>query len=189
MTRKTPFVYLAGAAVAALGLLAAAGCSSSGASPSTAPPTTPPPSTAPPSTASGQPVTVGLATTGLGSILVDSQGRTLYLFQKDSGTTSECTGACAAAWPPLRATGTPTVGSGASASLIGTTPRSDGGTQVTYDGHPLYLFIKDQKPGDTNGEGVTAFGASWFALSGTGSQVSPPAPSASTSGSGGGGGY
>ncbi|MCU1451300.1 MAG: hypothetical protein JWP02_3470 [Acidimicrobiales bacterium] len=179
MTRKTPFLTLAGAAVGALGLLAAAGCSSSSASPSTAPRPT----------VNGQPVTVGLAKTGLGSILVDSQGHTLYLFQKDSGTTSECTGACAAAWPPLRATGTPTVGSGANAALIGTTPRSDGGPQVTYNGHPLYLFIKDQKPGDTNGEGVTAFGASWLALAATGNQVSPPAPSGSSSSSGGGGAY
>jgi predicted lipoprotein with Yx(FWY)xxD motif len=100
---------------------------------------------------------------------VDKQGRTLYLFQKDTGTTSTCTGACATFWPPLIAPGAPTTGSGADASLIGTTKRQDGKTQVTY-----------------NGEGVVAFGASWFALSGSGSQVTG---SASNAGSGGGGGY
>ena len=72
---------------------------------------------------------------------------------------------------PPPATGQPAVGSGATAALLGTTPRSDGGPQITYNGHPVYLFIKDQKPGDTNGEGVSAFGASWFALSPTGNQV------------------
>jgi hypothetical protein len=106
---------------------------------------------------------------------VDSQGHTLYLFGKDSGTISTCTGACAAAWPPLLATGQPTAGSGANAALLGTTSRSDGGTQVTYNGHPVYLFIKDQSPGDTNGEGKNAFGASWFALSPGGNEIRAPA--------------
>jgi predicted lipoprotein with Yx(FWY)xxD motif len=131
----------------------------------------------PPKTATPQPTMVGVARSSLGQILVDSQGRTLYLFQKDSGTTSACTGACAMAWPPLRTPSQPTAGSGLNANLLGTSPRSDGGTQVTYNGHPLYLFIKDQKPGDTNGQGVTAFGASWFALTPAGSQISSQTPS------------
>ena len=126
----------------------------------------------PPKTANGQPATVGVANSGLGKILVDSQGRTLYLFQKDSGTKSACTGACASGWPPLRASGKPTVGSGANASMVGTTTRSDGKPQVTYNGHPLYLFQGDQKPGDTNGQGINAFGAAWFALSPAGNKVS-----------------
>jgi len=130
-------------------------------------------STAPPTTASGKPATVGLAKEGsLGKILVDSQGRSLYLFQRDSGTTSDCTGACAAAWPPLRDTGKPVVGGGLSESKIGTTPRSDGKPQVTYNGHPLYLYSGDPKPGDTNGQGLNAFGGGWFALSGAGTMVS-----------------
>jgi predicted lipoprotein with Yx(FWY)xxD motif len=108
----------------------------------------------------------------LGNILVDSQGRTLYLFQKDSGTTSSCTGACAAAWPPLRVNGQPSVGSGANASMVGTTTRSDGNPQVTYNGHPLYLYAGDQEPGDTNGQGLTAFGGGWCAVSPAGNQVS-----------------
>jgi predicted lipoprotein with Yx(FWY)xxD motif len=119
-----------------------------------------------------------VAKSSLGNILVNSQGLTLYLFQADSGTTSTCFGACATAWPPLRATGQPTAGSGVTASLLGTTPRSDGNPQVTYNGHPLYLYVGDKKAGDTTGQGVTAFGGGWFALSPTGAQVTS-APSSS----------
>src|SRR3954468_13132944 len=98
--------------------------------------------TAPPTTASGKAATVGLANEGnLGKILVDSQGRSLYLFQKDMGTTSQCAGACAAAWPPPRVSGRPVVGTAVSASKIGTTGRSDGKPQVTYNGHPLYPLL------------------------------------------------
>jgi len=119
---------------------------------------------APSTTAGGHPGTVGTAVAGgLGTILVDAQGRTLYLFEKDTGTKSACFGACfgacASAWPPLRASGKPTAGSGANASMmLGTTPRSDGKPQVTYNGHPLYTYTADQNPGDTSGEGLTGFG-------------------------------
>ena len=99
-------------------------------------------------------------------------GRTIYLFKKDAGTKSACFGACASAWPPVRANGKPTVGPGANASLVGTTARSDGTPQVTYNGHPLYLYSADQKPGDTNGQGLNAFGGGWFALSAGGNMVS-----------------
>lgn len=109
---------------------------------------------------------------------VDSQGRTLYLLQKDSGTTSSCTGACAAAWPPLRSSGNPVVLGAANASLVGTTARSDGKPQATYNGHPLYSFVMDTKSGDANGEGLTAFGGTWFAVSPAGNPVVPPAPAA-----------
>jgi predicted lipoprotein with Yx(FWY)xxD motif len=168
MTRRTPITFLAGAAVIPLAALAVAGCgnSNSGATASPAHPKT---------IKKAPPTTVKVAHSGLGQVLVDSQGRTLYLFTKDSGTTSACTGACATAWPPLRTTGKPIAGSGASASLVGSTTRADGTSQATYNGHPLYLFVKDTKPGDTNGEGVTAFGGSWFAVSATGKQVSPKA--------------
>jgi predicted lipoprotein with Yx(FWY)xxD motif len=117
--------------------------------------------------------TVRVAKTRLGSVLVDGQGHTLYLFTKDSKTASACSGACATAWPPLQGSGTPNVSSGAKASLIGTIKGSGGASQVTYNGHPLYGFVKDTKSGDTNGEGVTAFGGSWFAISPAGKQVSP----------------
>jgi predicted lipoprotein with Yx(FWY)xxD motif len=126
----------------------------------------------PAKTSSGKPATVGISNAGsLGKALVDSQGRTLYLFQKDSGTRSACTGACAAAWPPLRASHKPVVGAGASPSMVTTAPRSDGAPQVVYHGHPLYLFSGDKKPGDTNGQGVTAFGGAWYAVSPAGNMV------------------
>jgi predicted lipoprotein with Yx(FWY)xxD motif len=180
MHRIRPATAFLTAAAGPLIALAVAACGSSGHA-NAAP--------AAPTTISGQPATVGVTSTSLGQVLVDSQGRTLYLFQKDAGTTSTCTGPCATAWPPLRASGQPVVGKGANSALIGTTPRSDGAAQITYNGHPVYLFIKDQKPGDTNGEGANAFGASWFALSPAGNQVIAAAPSGSSSSSGGGSGY
>jgi predicted lipoprotein with Yx(FWY)xxD motif len=136
-------------------------------------------SAAPLRTASGRPAavtgakpTLGVRSTRLGKILVDSQGRTLYLFKKDSGTESACFGACATAWPPLRAAGKPKVGAGARGSMVASTKRSDGTPQVTFNGHPLYRFKGDAKAGDTNGEGLNAFGGRWFALSAAGKQVS-----------------
>jgi predicted lipoprotein with Yx(FWY)xxD motif len=163
MTRSRTIMFLAVAAVVALMALAVSACGSSGggATASTLP-----------KVANGQPATVGVADSGLGKILVDSQGRTLYLFQKDSGTTSACTGACAGDWPPQRANGKPTAGDGATASWIAVSKRPDGNPQVTYNGHPLYLYQGDRKPGDTNGQGVTAFGAAWFAVTAAGTQVS-----------------
>ena len=124
--------------------------------------------------------TVSVRKTGLGKVLVDSSGRTLYLFKLDTGTQSQCTGACAANWPPLPATGKPVAGTGAKASLIGSTTRADGTSQVTYNGHPVYMFLGDQKAGQTNGEGVNAFGASWFAVSPAGNQVVKHGSNAST---------
>ncbi|MCW2966110.1 MAG: hypothetical protein JWO17_3362 [Actinomycetia bacterium] len=117
-----------------------------------------------PTTNNGRPASVGVASTGLSDVLVDRRGRTLYLFERDSGTISACTGACACAvnWPPLSVRGTPLVGSGAKPSDVGTTARPDGISQLTYNGHPLYTFVNDKKPGDTNGEGINAFGGSWF---------------------------
>ena len=90
-------------------------------------------------------------------------------------------------WPPLLATGKPTAGTGLTASKLGTITRSGGKQQVTYNGHPLYLFIKDQKAGQTTGQGVTAFGAAWFALTPSGNQASATASSSGGSASSGGG--
>jgi predicted lipoprotein with Yx(FWY)xxD motif len=171
MTRSRPLTFLAGAALAALAA-AAAGCGGGGATAATSPPKTP----------SGQTATVGAAKNALGTILVDSQGRTLYLFKADSGTTSACTGACASAWPPLQVQGTPTAGSGLQASLLGTSKRSDGTTQVTYNGHPLYTFAQDHSAGETAGQGVEAFGAAWFTLAPSGNQITTKPPSSSGGG-------
>ena len=171
MTRSRSISLLAGAAVLLLATLVVAGCGSGGGSARA--------DAATPKTVSGKPATIAVANNlKLGEILVDSQGRTLYLFQKDSGTTSSCTGACAAAWPPLRSSGNPVVLGAANASLVGTTARSDGKPQATYNGHPLYSFVMDTKSGDTNGEGLTAFGGTWFAVSPAGNSVPPPAPAA-----------
>jgi predicted lipoprotein with Yx(FWY)xxD motif len=166
MISRKPLTLLGSAAVIPLAALAVAGCGSGGGSATAA--TAQPKTAAHAKTAARHVPTVRVATTRLGKILVDSRGRTLYLFTKDSGTKSACSGACATAWPPLRASGKPTAGSGAKASLVRTTAHS----QVTYNGHPLYGFIKDTKSGDTNGEGLTAFGGHWFAVSPAGKQVS-----------------
>jgi len=166
MTRGRPIALLAGAAVIPLTALAI-GCGGSDNN-SNATAATPAPK------AASAPPAVRVANSHLGKILVDSKGQTLYLFTKDSTGKSACSGMCATFWPPLQTGGKPTAGSGTSASLIGTIKRSDGTSQVTYDGHPLYRFAKDTKPGDVNGEGVTAFGGSWFAVSPTGKRVSPP---------------
>ena len=175
MVRSRSLVrFFGGAAVVPLLALALAGCGSSSKANASAPP----------AASNGQPVTVGITNTGLGNVLVDGQGRTLYLFQKDSGTTSACTGSCATFWPPLIATGTPTVGSGANASLTATAVRTDGKKQVVYNGHPVYLYTGDHKAGDTTGQGLVAFGGGWFALSGAGDQIS-----GSSSNSGSGNGY
>jgi predicted lipoprotein with Yx(FWY)xxD motif len=114
---------------------------------------------------------VKLASTNLGKVLVDAQGRTLYLFEADKGPMSACDGACASAWPPLTTTGHPTGGPGLMASKLGTTKRSDGATEVTYNGHPLYTYAGDSAPGQTNGQGLDDYGAEWYALSAAGSKI------------------
>jgi predicted lipoprotein with Yx(FWY)xxD motif len=176
MTRRRPMKCLVTAAALPVIALVVAGCGGGGATAASGSPAT---------TAGGQPATVGVANDrSLGEILVDSQGRTLYLFQADSGTKSACTGECAMDWPPLRASDTPTPGSGIEASKLGTSARQDGKPQVTDSGHPLYRFENDKNPGDTNGQGLNAFGGRWYVVSPAGTMISGPAPS-----SGGGGGY
>jgi predicted lipoprotein with Yx(FWY)xxD motif len=114
---------------------------------------------------------VAVAGTGLGRILVDGRGRTLYLFAKDTHGKSACTGQCAAFWPPLITSGKPLATAGARASLLGTIKRADGRLQVTYNQHPLYTFVKDTRKSQTNGEAVNAFGAKWYAVSAAGVKV------------------
>jgi predicted lipoprotein with Yx(FWY)xxD motif len=100
----------------------------------------------------------------LGTILVNSEGRVLYDFHKDKGGASSCYGACAGAWPPLLTDGNPQAQGAADRSMLGTTERKDGTTQVTYNGWPLYTYTGDKKPGDTNGNDFEEFGAEWYAL-------------------------
>jgi predicted lipoprotein with Yx(FWY)xxD motif len=104
----------------------------------------------------------------LGSLLVDANGMTLYLFTKDSPNTSTCYGKCASAWPALLTAGNAVAGNGVDASKLGTTTRTDGGTQATYNGWPLYYFAKDKQAGDTAGQGV---GSVWYLVSPTGDAI------------------
>jgi len=114
---------------------------------------------------------VKLASTGLGKVLVDANGRTLYLFEADKGAKSACDGACAAAWPPLVTKGKPTAGAGLTASKLGTTKRADGTTALTYNGHPLYTYAGDTAAGQTSGQGLDDYGAEWYALSARGDKI------------------
>jgi predicted lipoprotein with Yx(FWY)xxD motif len=162
------------AAASAAIVLVAAGCgkSSSSKSSSASPPTTnPPTAAAPATTAAAGGVTVAVKSSKLGRILVDANDHTLYLFERDKGTTSSCYGACADGWPPYTTSGAPQAGSGATASFLATTKRTDGTSQVTYKGHPLYYFVGDTKPGDVTGEGVNAFGAKWYVLAPSGAKI------------------
>ena len=120
-----------------------------------------------------KPATVKTRTAGdLGKIIVDGKSRTLYLFEKDKNGKSKCSGACATNWPPLLTKGKPKASGGVKASKLGTTKRSDGTTQVTYGGHPLYTFVADKnKPGSTKGEGLDAFGAEWYVVGTNGKKI------------------
>jgi predicted lipoprotein with Yx(FWY)xxD motif len=100
----------------------------------------------------------------LGTVLVNSEGLTLYDFHKDKGGTSSCYGACASAWPPLLTEGNPQAQGAAQRSMLGTTKRQDGTLQVTYNGWPLYTYVADQAPGEANGNDIDQFGAEWYAL-------------------------
>ena len=110
--------------------------------------------------------TVAVASSSLGDILVDGDGRTLYAFTRDNGDQSACSGECATNWPAL--TGTATAGTGVQAALLSTSMQASGDSQVTYGGRPLYHFAGDAKAGDTNGQGV---GNVWFAVTADGQLV------------------
>lgn len=115
--------------------------------------------------------TVSLRKTNLGLILVNARGHTLYLFAKDRSAKSSCAGSCARFWPPLLSRGKPTAGGGVKTSLLGTTRRTNGTLQVTYNRHPLYTYALDRAAGQTKGEGNSLFGARWWAVSASGRAV------------------
>jgi len=129
-----------------------------------------------PVTGSGAMVAVA-SSADFGPILVDEKGMTLYMFEKDTPNTSSCYGGCATNWPPLLTTGAPLAGEGLDASLLGTTTRDDGNVQVTYNGWPLYYYVKDAAAGDMTGQGV---GDVWFVLSADGSVLKAPPEMAPT---------
>lgn len=105
------------------------------------------------------------AVRGLGRIVVDDKGRTLYMFSADPPNRSTCFGACASVWPPATTQGRPGATGGVQPSLLTTVSRTDGPRQLVYAGHPLYYYQADTKRGDTHGQGITQFGAPWFAIS------------------------
>ncbi len=106
-----------------------------------------------------------------GQIVTDSTGRTVYMFASDSPTKSTCYGQCASFWPPVLAKGAVEASDGIDKSKIKTLKRTDGTTQVVYNGWPLYYFLQDQAPGDTNGQGNTNFGAAWWVLTPAGEPI------------------
>jgi predicted lipoprotein with Yx(FWY)xxD motif len=165
------------AAVAGTVLAAAAATACSGSSSKSASDAgTASPSVAIQEAAKAAPATVTTKSVSQGKILVNDKNLTLYLFQADKSTKSTCTGACAAAWPPLTVKGTPTGSGGVQSTLLSTSKRSDG--------HPLYRFAGDSKPGQTNGQGLNNFGAKWYVLGTNGKQITSGSSSQAPGGAG-----
>jgi predicted lipoprotein with Yx(FWY)xxD motif len=116
--------------------------------------------------------TVKVMRTRYGRILVDDNGRALYLFTRERTSKASCYGACADAWPVFYARGRVRAGRGADQDLIGTTRRRNGRRQVTYKGHPLYYYVTDRRPGQVTCQNVTEFGGTWLVVAPSGSPVS-----------------
>jgi predicted lipoprotein with Yx(FWY)xxD motif len=154
---KKPALLALGPVAAAVAI---AGCGGGSSTPS---------SGATPSARSGASIT--LSHSKLGSFLTDGNGRTLYLFEADKTSASSCYSTCASLWPPLKSTGAVRTASPVLASELGTTKRTDGTTEVTYHGHPLYYYAGDSKPGDTTGQALNQFGAKWYVVSRNGSKI------------------
>jgi predicted lipoprotein with Yx(FWY)xxD motif len=198
-SKRTKLIAGVGGALAAAATVAA--CSSAGSSSSSAaaaaaastpaastPAASSPAASSPPASgaaagASGGTV-ITTAKSSAGTFLTTGSGKAVYLWVKDTGDMSNCTGACAGAWPPVTTTGTATATGGAKASDIGTITRSDGTKQVTYDGHPLYYFSGDSGPGTATGQGSDGFGAKWWLVSPTGSDVTASVSTFTASASG-----
>ncbi|HEY2741483.1 MAG TPA: hypothetical protein VGI69_04795 [Gaiellaceae bacterium] len=122
----------------------------------------------------GGPATLRLGDSADGRVLVDNEGHSVYLFEKDESGESYCGGACAAVWPPLATSTAPRAGVGVQDAALGTIKRSDGDMQVTYHGHPLYYYAADAStPGKTKGEDIDQFGDSWYLVGSQGQPVEP----------------
>jgi predicted lipoprotein with Yx(FWY)xxD motif len=179
VSKRTKLVAGVGGALGAAVVVAA--CSSGGTSSAAAPAAAPSSAAAPASPAGASSPSSGASSSGgtvittakssAGTFLTNGSGRAVYLWVKDTGDMSNCNGACAGAWPPVTTTATATASGSAKASDIGTITRSDGTKQVTYDGHPLYYFSGDSGPGTATGQGSDGFGAKWWLVAPTGSDV------------------
>lgn len=207
LSGRTKLAAGVGGALGAALLVAA--CSSAGSSSTGAAAGTPAAgASSPSSSASGSGATViKTASSSAGTFLTDGSGRAVYLWAKDTSDMSNCTGACAGAWPAVTTAGSVTAAGAAKASDLGTITRSGGAKQVTYDGHPLYYFSGDSGPGMASGQGSDGFGAKWWLVAPTGSDVTasvtsftagaaaapaaaaPSAPSATPKSSSAGGGW
>ena len=161
----------AGLAAAVLAVAACASSSSSSSAPAA--------SSSPAAGASASGTTLMVKTIGGTQVLTNSAGFTLYWFGPDTSTTSNCSGSCATFWPPVK--GPATAGSGVTGT-VGVITRSDGSTQATYDGHPLYTYAADGAPGQNKGNGLNVSGGVWHEVAVSGAA---PAPSASASSHGG----
>ena len=180
--RKT----LSAAGLAALALALSA-CASSASSSSSTPATTAPAaggSSAAASSASG--TTVNMTTINGTAVVTNSAGKTLYWFAPDTPTASKCSGTCATYWPPV--TGPVTAGSGVTGTLS-TITRSDGTTQATYDGHPLYTYVGDTAAGQAKGNGLNLSGGLWYEMTVSGAKPAVGTTASTPSASTGGGGY
>jgi len=181
-SKRTKLFVGVGGAVAAAATVAACG---SAASSTAAAPAASPAGASSSSAGAGSSggTVIETATSSAGTFLTNGSGRAVYLWAKDTGDMSNCNGACAGAWPPVTTTATATASGGAKASDIGTITRSDGTKQVTYDGHPLYYFAGDSGPGTASGQGSDAFGARWWLVAPTGSDVTAAVTSFTAGGS------
>jgi predicted lipoprotein with Yx(FWY)xxD motif len=115
------------------------------------------------------------------AVVTDAAGHTLYWFAPDTSTKSNCNGSCAAIWPPVA--GPVTEGTGVTGKL-GTITRSDGSTQATYDGHPLYTYVADTAPGQAKGNGLNVNGGLWHEMTVSGAVASSSKSSSSSTGGG-----
>ncbi len=160
--RNRPLLVVLGAAVALVG----AGCGSSSSSSTTATSTAK-------SVAGGSVEISSRNLSGLGAVLVDGQGRTLYIFEPDQAKKITCTGGCASVWPPVPLPGTakPVTSGTVKLSLVGSDPNPAGGRVVTYDGWPLYNYVEDPTPGSSTGEGIDSSGGFWYVISPSGKVI------------------
>jgi predicted lipoprotein with Yx(FWY)xxD motif len=185
VTRKQTKLRAGGAAAVLVAALIVAGCGSSSNSSSSASSAA---SAAPSSSPSGSGISVSTTSGSHGNYLTGPSGRALYLWVADSNGKSVCSGACAAAWPPLLTKGAPVAAHGVKASDLSTITRSGGAKQVAYKGHPLYYYVADTSSGQITGQGSDQFGAKWWLVSPAGSAITGAAGSSGGSG-GSAGGY
>lgn len=169
------------------GALALAACSSSGGSGGAS--TVPTSVASPAGAGSGAGTTIATHHGADGTYLSNQSGRAVYLWVADTSDSSTCSGACAAAWPPVTTKGTPRASGSVQASDLGTTRRSNGTLQVTYNGHPLYYYAGDSGAGETNGQGNNGFGAKWWLVAPSGSAITSGSTTTTTTAPGGGYNY